>query len=160
MFEFSFFNSLIFIFCAHTYLYKHLHLHMHTMVHILSFYCFDKMSDQLGEGKAIILSCNLSSIIWGSWEETQSKNLEAWADRKAMEECCLLVFFSSVAQLCSYATQDHSSRDDATLNGKGLPTSIINQKNIEQTCPQASPVGFFSTVFPSSNMTITCVKLT
>lgn len=119
---------------------------MHTMVHILSFYYFDKTSDQLGEGKAIILSCNLSSIIWGSWEETQSKNLEPWADRDAMEECCLLVFSSSLAQLCS--SQDHSSRDDATLYGKGLPTSIIIKKILNRLAHRPILWGFSQLCFP------------
>lgn len=61
------------------------------------------------------------------------ENLEAGTDAETMKEHCLL----ACSSLLSYILQDHLPRGGPTHSGLGLSTSIINQENVPQSCPQA-----------------------
>ena len=46
-------------------------------------------------------------------------------------------------QLLPYTTQAHLPRNGSVHSGLGPPTSISNQENVSQTCPQANRTGWF-----------------
>jgi len=75
-------------------------------------------------------------------QELKNRNLEAKTKAGTIEEGCCCVshgFFS----LLSYTNQD-LPRNGAPHSGLDSVTSVINQENASQTCPQANQMGTFS----------------
>ena len=60
-----------------------------------------------------------------------------------MEELCLLACFSWLAQP-DYSTLDHQPRGAIIHHELVPPTSVMNQENAPQACPQANLVEAFS----------------
>ncbi|MGE9716793.1 hypothetical protein ACQP3F_34925, partial [Escherichia coli] len=50
-------------------------------------------------------------------EQKQGRNLEAGAEAKAMEECCLLACLPGLLGLLSYRTEDYQLRNGTTHSG-------------------------------------------
>jgi hypothetical protein len=115
----------------------------------------------------------------------QGRNLEAGADAEVMARCCLLAC-SSLLSLPFYSTQDHQLRGGTTYHGPAISvavviiisviitttttiitiiiiTIIINNNKMHHTLTYRLGQydgGIFLNETPSSQMTLSCVKLT
>lgn len=74
-----------------------------------------------------------------SLKELRGKNLEEETEADAIEEWCLC----GLRSLWSYITQDYLPGGSIIYNCRNSITSVINQKNILKTSPQANPLGTF-----------------
>lgn len=119
--------------------------------HFLSFLLlwWNTMTKVTWGGKGLYhltLTGNLRSIIEGSQEPKQGRNLEAGTEAEAMKEGMLLIGFISMAFSTYFlnSTQNHQPLGGSTHCRLGPATSTMSQENTPSACPQAGLVGTFS----------------
>lgn len=75
----------------------------------------------------------------------RARNLEEGAEAESGRNAAHWIGPHGWSSLVSYTAQDHLQRVGTAHRGLGSsPTSIINQENVPQACPQANLVGAFS----------------
>ncbi|XP_060220618.1 3-keto-steroid reductase/17-beta-hydroxysteroid dehydrogenase 7 isoform X2 [Meriones unguiculatus] len=101
----------------------------------------------------LLLSFIMTKTTWGGkglfhltshsiTERSQGRNSRQ--EPKQRHEGLLCTGFLPGAGLLTDSTQDHHPRDGTAHRELGTATSLINQENAPQACPQASLVGSFS----------------